>query len=87
MSQDAVTFNKFDDVTPSDTLDLPQFRANQKLTGAIYVGTAGDVAVVSQSDVVTIFDGVPAGAVLPVAAKRVNSTGTAASDIVALYQV
>ena len=65
-------------VTPSDStmLDRP--------TRGVYVGTTGNVsAIVGGSSVV--FVGVPAGAVLPIAANRINSTNTTASNIVALW--
>lgn len=53
---------------------------------AIYVGGAGDVVVVfAENGEAVTFVGVPAGTVLPVAAKRVNSTNTTATSMVALY--
>ena len=64
---------------PSDTLDLPQ------PSDALWVGGAGNVAAVMQDGSVTLFTAVTAGAVLPIRARRVNSTGTSATLIVALY--
>lgn len=59
------------------------------ITKGIYVGTGGDIAVVMAGDgdssSVTIFSNVPSGSILPVQAKRVNSTSTTASDLVGLY--
>jgi hypothetical protein len=52
---------------------------------SLYVGGAGDVAVVSANDTVTIFEDVPAGSILPVICKRVNATGTTATAMVALH--
>lgn len=52
---------------------------------AIYVGGAGDVAVVFPGGTAVTFVGVPAGTVLPVRAVRVNSTNTTATSMVALY--
>ncbi len=54
-------------------------------TKAIYVGTAGDLAIVPLrgSQVVT-FRNVPAGGLLDVRAKAVMATGTTAADLVAL---
>jgi len=67
----------FGTVTKSDSTEL--------LFNAIYVGTAGDVAVSptkdGTGDAVT-FTGVPAGSILPVAGKRVMSTGTTADAMV-----
>lgn len=55
-----------------------------QLTDAIYVGGAGVVVVVMQDDSTVSFTCI-AGQVLPVKAKRVNSTSTTASLMVALY--
>lgn len=68
------------EVTPSDANDF----AYQ--SRAIYVGVAGDVAVVfaDDPDNPLIFPGVPAGSLLPVRASRINSTGTTAGNILAL---
>ena len=66
----------FGAVTASDSTEL--------LFNAVYVGTAGNVAIsptADGSDAVT-FTAVPAGAILPVKGKRVMSTNTTASDMV-----
>jgi hypothetical protein len=66
-------------VTKSDTTDLGPVRA-------LYVGTTGAVSVSSGlTGAGVVFTAVPAGAILPVACRRVLSTGTDASNIVALY--
>lgn len=66
-------------ITPSDTDDLP--------TGIrqVYVGGTGDVAAVGQDDEVVTFAAVPAGAVLDIGPKRIDATGTTATDLVAIY--
>ena len=66
-------------VTPSDSTDLGPVRA-------LYVGVTGNVAVRAKgnSAAVTLV-GVPAGAILPIRAQYVYSTGTTATDIVAMY--
>jgi len=67
----------FGAVTKSDSTEL--------LFNAVYVGTAGDVAISPTADgtgdAVT-FTGVPAGSILPVAGKRVMSTNTTADAMV-----
>lgn len=67
-------------VTPSDTTVF------SPATRALYVGGAGNVAVVgeqdSESGAVT-FVGVPAGTWLGVSVQQVLATGTTATDIVA----
>lgn len=69
----------FEAITKSDTVG---FSGNSRL--GIYVGGAGDVAVVLVDDSVVLFTAVPAGATLPVIAKRVNSANTTATAMVAL---
>ena len=53
-------------------------------TRGIYVGTTGDVVVVTNDGTAVTFSNVPAGLILPVRAIRVNSTDTSASDLVGL---
>lgn len=69
-------------VTKSDSTVLP-------VTRALYIGGAGDVAVVfedkgSGGSAVTLA-GATAGSVLPVRVLKVMSTNTTATNIVALY--
>ena len=53
-------------------------------TRAIYVGGAGNIAVVNEDDTVVTFTAVPVGAILPVTSKRVNAVGTTATLLVGL---
>lgn len=66
-------------ITPSDTLDLTH------PCQALYIGVAGNVTVTLAGDTGAgvLFKSVPVG-ILHVSAKRVWSTGTAATDIVGL---
>ena len=65
-------------VTPSDSVDLtPPCRG-------LYVTGAGNVACVGDDDAVTVF-AFAAGEIKPLGPKRVNSTSTTATGIVALY--
>lgn len=67
-------------VTPHDTNDLtdPAF--------ALYVGAGGTVKVQPAGGDPVTFVGVPTGTVLPIRGiRRVYSTGTSASSILALY--
>lgn len=70
-------------VTKSDTVDFTP--KNGEYPRALYVGGAGDVAVVTPDGVVNTFSAVPAGTTLAVQCKRVNSTNTTATLILALY--
>lgn len=70
-----------DEITPSndDTHEPPI---------SVYVGVAGDVAVVpaaSPTGDPVVFKNVPAGSVLPCQVVKVMSTNTTATDLVALY--
>lgn len=67
-------------ITKSDTVNF----AGGVCRG-VYVGGTGDVVLVGQDDAAVTFVAVPAGSVLPCAAKRVNSTSTTATSMVALY--
>ena len=67
-------------VTPHDANDLAF------TTRALYVGGGGDVAAILKGDASSVtFVNVPAGSILPVAAKRVLATGTTAANILALW--
>ena len=80
-------FNKGVAIVKSDTVDFTvQGNSGDGLTTGIYVGGAGVVAVVFQDGSVVNFTCV-AGQVLEVAARRVNSTNTTATLLVAMYSV
>jgi hypothetical protein len=65
-------------VTPADGADLAQ------AVRGLYVGGAGAVTIVTSVGATVTFVGVPAGAIIPIRANRVNSTGTTATGIVGL---
>jgi len=65
-------------VTPNDSVDLP-LKAR-----ALFVGGAGNIAVVTRGGSSVTFTGVAAGSILPVAVNRVLATGTTATNIMAL---
>ena len=79
-------FNKAVAITPSDTVNFVQQGVTDLLTSGIYVGGAGVVAVVFQDGSVVNFTCI-AGQILPVRAKRINSTNTTGTLLVALYSV
>lgn len=65
-------------ITPSDSADIP-------VTRALYVGVTGNIAVRMADDENDItFTNVPVG-VFPIQALRVLSTGTTATELIALY--
>jgi hypothetical protein len=52
---------------------------------AIWIGGAGDVAVVASGDATAqVLKGVAAGQLIPVEVRRVEASGTTASDIVGI---
>ena len=55
-------------------------------TRGVYVGGAGNIKVdMAYSGTAITFTGVLAGSVLPIQVTRIYSTGTTATDMVALY--
>ena len=66
-------------VTPSDTVDLAY------VSRAIYVGGAGNLAVLLSGDAAAVtLIAVAVGSVLPLRVKRVMATNTTATNLVAL---
>jgi hypothetical protein len=65
-------------VTPSNSTDF--------LTAAraLYIGSVGDVTVVTANGSTVTFVAVPTGTILPIRCTRVNSTGTGATSIVGI---
>lgn len=66
-------------VTPSDATEIP-------VTRALYVGGSGDIAVLMGEDTNSVvFASVPGGFILPIQVSKVLSTGTTATNVLALY--
>ena len=65
-------------IVPHDTTELSE------VTRAIYVGAGGALAVTLQSGAELVLQGVAAGTLLPLRARRIKATGTSASAIVGL---
>jgi hypothetical protein len=69
-----------DPITPSDSTELPDYAR------AIYIGADGNVSIESlTSGTVLTFVGLKAGTILPVSARKVRSTGTTSSNLIALF--
>ena len=66
-------------VTPNDGADLAY------ATRALYVGTTGDLEVITVGGETVVFTAVPGGTFVPVRAARVKAANTTASNIVALW--
>jgi hypothetical protein len=67
-------------VTKSDATNFANGVAD-----AVYVGGTGDVVAVLTDGTTVTFSAVPVGTILPIRCKRVNSTSTTATLMVALY--
>jgi len=84
------SFQQWATITPSDTIAIGEAAAgdgNARVPQAIYVGGAGAVVAVMPDNTTATFSGVTAGTVLPIQPKRINSTSTTATALLALYQV
>jgi len=66
-------------ITPSDTVDF-----DRPING-FYVGGAGDAVVVFENDEYVTLKGLLAGQIYPMKLKRINATGTTATNLVGLY--
>lgn len=65
-------------VTPNDSTDLTT-------EGILYIGTEGDVEVVTAGGDTVTFVAVTAGSFLPVLVSRVRASNTTADDIIVLF--
>ena len=70
----------FEAITPHNSTNF-----TNGICRGIYVGVTGNVVVVDADGTAVTFTAVPAGTILPVEAKRVNSTSTTATNMVALF--
>jgi len=77
---------RFDAITTSDTVDLPYFKSNNKLTDYVYVGGAGDVVAIDQAGNAVTFKAVPVGFTLYIRVRRINASSTSATNLVACYE-
>ena len=66
-------------IVASDTDEL------EYVTRAIYIGGDGDVKVVTSDGDTVIFQGLLAGTLLPIRVRQVYSTGTTATNMIALW--
>lgn len=66
-------------VTPHDTNELAS------VSRALFVGGAGNLVCLMADGSTCTFTGVTAGSILPIRVRRVNSTNTTATNMVALW--
>lgn len=81
-----VPYNFAAAITPSDTVNISLPGAAVQVS-AVYVGGAGAVVAVYQDGTTATFAAVPVGTVLPISVKRINSTSTTATNLLALYRL
>lgn len=67
-------------VTPNNDADLPN-----GICRALYIGSGGNVVLDTRNNTSITFAGLQAGTILPLNVRRVRSTSTTATNIVALY--
>lgn len=67
-------------VTPNDSTDLPN-----GICRALYIGGGGTVVLDTANTSSLTFAGLQAGTILPLNVKRVRSSSTTATSIIALY--
>lgn len=75
-------------VTPVDSgpqVGLVDANGVSRTASALWIGGAGNVAIVDAAGGTTLFSGVAAGTLLPIRCQRVNATNTSATLIVALF--
>lgn len=66
-------------VTASDSVNF------ERVAKALYVGGGGNISLLAEDgDTSVTFSAVPSGYILPVRVRRVNVTGTTASNIIGL---
>lgn len=66
-------------VTPSNDNDLTTDAR------ALYVGTSGNVRIITTGGDTVTFTGVIGGSIIPIRTARVTATGTTASNILAIW--
>ena len=76
-------------VTQSDTVDIPSISTDPgagKNNGAVlFVGGAGNIKVRTAGGDYVTFNGINSGTFMPIQVLRVFSTGTSATNILALW--
>jgi len=77
MSENFQVPNRAVAVTPSDTTEV--------FASAIYVGSGGNVSVITEGGDTVTFSNVPAGTTLVIRVTRIRATSTTATNIVRLW--
>lgn len=76
----AVTYESVAAVTLDDASDLPRSPC-----AGFHTGSGGDIKITALDNSVAVLSGCAAGVIMPIAVKRIWATGTAATNVTALY--
>lgn len=88
MSYQKLQANRASLVTPSDTVNIPSLSSESGTPNrgcVLYIGTGGDLKVLTIGGDEVTFTNFQDGSFLPVQVVRVFATGTTASNIIALW--
>lgn len=72
-------------VVPSDTVNIPSISGGLSNGCVLYVGTGGDLAVVTVGGDSVVFTNIQDGSFLPIQVLKVLATGTTATNVIALW--
>lgn len=72
-------------VTPSNTVDIPSVAGSVNYGNVLFVGTGGNLRVLTIGGDDVTFNNIQDGSFLPLQVTRVYATGTTASQIIALW--
>jgi acetoacetate decarboxylase len=79
--------NRFELITPSDTVDLSRYTQTKQLTDGIYIGGSGSIVAMMADGTTATFQAALNGTILPIGVRRVNATNTTATGLIAVYQI
>jgi hypothetical protein len=85
MSYQKLQANRAVAVTPSNTANISDSTEAAKSGVVLYIGTGGDLKVLTSGGDEVTFTNIQDGSFLPVQVLRVFATGTTATNIVALW--
>lgn len=85
MSYQKLQANRAVSVTPSNTVNISEGTEAPKSGSVLYIGTGGDLKVLTVGNDEITFTNIQDGSFLPVQVLRVFATGTTASNIIALW--
>ena len=85
MSYQKLQANRAAKVSPSDTNNISESTEAPKSGVVLYIGTGGNLQVLTVGGDELIFENIPDGTFFPVQVVRVLNSGTTANDIIALW--